>query len=175
MQIQCENGRQCFLPRFGDIIYKNNISYGDIINLDDCDLLKSDSGMNIRMPIGLEFAIIASDEKFVLLVKKRRKGNKNYLEMPDCLFTAVGAELYSVAGGAIDIVSLCRILQNEYQDFEFACGQIISQNGGQIIYSVITAEIKCHEKQNMNSLSILKRSEKPSGRAGSRGCFVLDK
>lgn len=143
-------GGNVFFPRFGDIMYKNNITYDDIIDLDDCGLLKSDSGMNIRMSVGLDFAIIASDNKFVLLVKKRRKDNRNYLEMPDYLFTAVGAELYSVVGGEMDIISLCRILQNEYQDFEFACGQIISRNGEQITYSVITADINKMSQETGN-------------------------
>lgn len=129
-------GKSTLLPRFGGIMEKNGITYDDVLRLEDCGLLKSDVGMSVGMSVSENFGILTSDDRQVLAVKKREGNIKNKLEMPQYLFTAIGRELYSVVGGKTNISELCKVLQNEYQDYEFTVGQVIAKQGNQVRYSM---------------------------------------
>ena len=49
--------------------------------------------------------------------------------------------MYSVVGNKTNIEDLCKLLQDEYKDFEFVCGQIISKDGDQIKYVITTVSV----------------------------------
>lgn len=100
--------------------------------------------MNVGLTLGLtveeEFCILAADDSMVLLVKKREGYRKGRLEIPKYLFTAAGTEPYPVAGGKTDLCHLREILQNEYQEYEFACGNILRREGNQIVYANVSVK-----------------------------------
>ncbi len=142
-------GRLVLLPCFGGIMEKNGISYGDVIKLDDCGLLKSDVGMSIDVSVHNKYSLLSADDKYVLLVKKRDGNSKNRLELRHYLFSATGKELYTVVGSDTNIEELCKTLQNEFQDFVFALGQIVNRNGDQITYAIITGSVSIVEGQKL--------------------------
>ena len=134
-------GRTVFLPRFGGIMEKNGITYEDVIKMDDCGLMNSSFGMSAGVTVGSKYRLLHFDDSKVLLVKLREGSSNSRLTFQQYLFTATGKELYSVVGSKTNIEDLCKILQDEYKDFEFACGQIISRDGDQIIYNVTTVSV----------------------------------
>ena len=134
-------GRTVFLPRFGGIMEKNGITYDDVIKMDDCGLLNSNFGMSSGVTVDSTYRILHFDDSEVLLVKLREGSANNRLTFRQYLFTAAGKELYSVVGSKTNIEDLHRILQDEYKDFEFACGQIIGRDGDRIEYVVTNVSV----------------------------------
>lgn len=134
-------GRTVFLPRFGGIMEKNGITYNDVIKMNDCGLLNSSFGMSAGVTVSNKYRILHFDESSVLLVKLREGSSNSRLILQQYLFTAAGKELFSVVGSKTNIEDLHRILQDEYKDFEFACGQIIGRDGDRIEYVVTNVSV----------------------------------
>ena len=134
-------GKSVLLPRFGGVMEDKGITYDDVLRLDDCGLMKSASGMVVGMPIGESYGIVTYDDKWVLLAKKRQGANSFRLELPQYLFSACGSELYGVVGTETDIPKLCEMIKGEFNNYEFACGQVVNNDNGKITYTVITLEV----------------------------------
>ena len=134
-------GGSVILPKFGGIMEENGITYDDVIKLDDCGLIKSDVGMSIGMPVNSKYSILTTDDKHALLVRLREGSSKKRLDLMDYLFTATGKELYSIVGSKTSIEDFCKILQSEYQEFDFALGQIVNREGNHITYSIMTLSV----------------------------------
>ena len=131
-------GGSVLLPQFGGVMDKNGVSYDDVLKLDDCGLLKSDVGIHKKVPVNNEYTILSTDESQVLLVREREGSLKNRLDLKEYMFTAAGNELFSVVGSKTTMEDLYRMLQDEFQDFEFAIGQIINRDGALITYALVT-------------------------------------
>lgn len=142
-------GGTVFLPCFGGIMEKNGITYDDVIRMDDCGLVKSDSGITISLDVDEHFKLVTYDDLFVLIVKKREESSTNRLTLRQYLFTAAGKELFSIVGSKMNMEDLCETLQAEYQDLEFACGQIISKEGNHIKYVVTSVSLSKTVKQEV--------------------------
>ena len=127
-------GGSAFLPQFGGVMEKNGVSYNDVLKLDDCGLLKSDAGIYKNMMVNNDYTILSADESRVLLVRVREGSSNDCLKLSEYMFTVAGNELYSVVGSKTNIADLCGLFQDEFQDFEFAIGQIINRDGARITY-----------------------------------------
>lgn len=141
-------GNSVAVPRMGDIMGKNGITYDDIIKLEDCGLLKSAVGMSIGMDVGNDYQMLTNDGQWVLLTKKKA-GVEKYkkLEISEFLFTACGKEIFSVIGKGLDLQDFCKILQDERQDYEFALGQILENIDGRIRYALTSLKVEMNETE----------------------------
>lgn len=140
-------GNTIALPRMGDIMGKNGITYDDIIKLEDCGLMKSDAGMSLGLEVNDGFLLLTNDDQWVLLTKKK-DGVAKYkkLEIGEFLFTACGKELFSIVDQSLDIQEFSKILCDECQDFDFALGQIIENIDGKIKYALTSVTVTTEEK-----------------------------
>lgn len=85
-----------------------------------------------------------------MLAKKQQGANSFRLELPQYLFSACGSELYGVVGAETDIPKLCEMMKAEFNNYEFACGQVVRNDNGKITYSAITLEV--HRGESAESL-----------------------
>ena len=146
-------GNSIVLPNFGGVMDKNGITYNDVIKLDDCGLLKSDAGINNNLTVKSQYQILSCDDSRVLLARKSDGSKKDRLTLPEYLFTGVGNELYSIVGSKKNIEDLYRLLQDNFQDFEFALGQIIRKDGDKITYTIMTISVSKTEERQSKSMS----------------------
>ena len=148
-------GRSTCLLRIDDLMGKNGITYDDVLRLEDCGLMKSDVGNSVTLLVSDSFRMITNDERYALLVKKREGIVKTLsrLDIPHYLFTRSGSDLFPVVGGSTDIEELCSHLQNEFQDYEFECGQVIKNENGKVTYSLIKVVIESNYVESGSNTS----------------------
>lgn len=131
-----EIGGSTFLPNFGNIMENNKVSYDEVLKLEDCELIKGDVGMILGLRTGKTYGILTYDDKNVLLCKNKEGLENKRLDIPEYLFTSSGRELYPIAGGRTDIIDLCKLLSDNFSEFDFIFAPIYERNGDVIRYKI---------------------------------------
>ena len=132
--------KSVLLPRIGGIMEEGHITYDDILKLDDCGLLKSDAGLSIGIQVGNDYSPLVIGGEQLILVRKREGCDGLRLDIQQHLFTRSGRELFSIINTELDLTYFCKKLNEEYQIYEFVCGQIIARNGDQIQYVLLKVD-----------------------------------
>lgn len=147
-----KSGRYVLLPRCEAYLESLQITYDDIIKLEDCGLIKSDPLMTLE--IGLEgdkkHGLIACSNEWVLYATKdmRIDPHRDTIDIPEYIFTVSGAELFSVIKDADsdDYSEMVEMFNEWLPQYHFVRSRILERNGDNIKYYVPISESENNER-----------------------------
>lgn len=117
-----------------EIIQKYGITYRDILRLDECGLINSNSMLQLNIKLS-EIPKIAIDyDKFILLSDS---SNDITLQIPQYPLTEAGKNLYKIANGQISfdyLVEISRELRKKNPSCNFTLNKVMDRKGNVVQY-----------------------------------------
>lgn len=129
-------GKSVVLPQFNNILQKFEITYGDILRIEDCGLIKSDNWINGEFSVKEKYNTITKNDEQALLVKLSDGAipdDNNKIVIQEYLFTHSGEELYRMLKPRANIDFLYNELQELYPKYHFCIGKIIQEVGAELL------------------------------------------
>lgn len=129
-------GKSVVLPQFKSIFQEFEITYGDILRIEDCGLIKSDNWINGEFSVREEYHTITKNDEQALLVKLAEgaiPNDNNNIVIQEYLFTQSGEELYKMIKPLPNIEFLYKELKELYPQYHFCIGKIIQKVGDELL------------------------------------------
>lgn len=134
-------GKYIYIPRVKAYLEHSKITHDDILKLEDCGLVKSDTNLSLTMDVTKNNSILTANSSWLLLVRTKLDSQRvlNKFEIPEYLFTQSGMELYKIIGDLPqnNYCELCKIFRENFSEYEFERGQILKIEGDQIEFRII--------------------------------------
>lgn len=140
----CDNslksGKHVYLLNKDTFLNDSSITYDDIIELEDCGLMKSSTTitMDCKLDDKNGIGVIAVSNEWAILVRKRVANHMfpEVFHIPAYLFSSNGAELFSVIKNNQDgfLVYMKKVFSNLFPQYTFFLGKITGQDEDGIHY-----------------------------------------
>lgn len=127
-------GNNIVLPKYDSILELSNISYSDVLRLEDCGVIKGDSFINIVIDVEDNPAIVSGNDLIAIGVRRKNNSSNRQLNVPNYLFTSCGRELFDIIDRQGDMNVLYNALQNSEREFDFVLGMAVSKTKEAITY-----------------------------------------